>query len=195
MSIFSFLSLPIFFVSFHSTMPPFVSSSSFSVPVLEPIRLCLVPLACFYCGNSEEEELCEWRIHYLFGLFHCKEHTSVAERDCKNFMKHHGIVRMYDAIHHPILGPFLTALGSNIPVLRTSGEVQQGWCFPALDEVPSIRKSKTTQEWLFHLTNGVTNKFVPLCQFQDARVSPFLSPETLLQVDAVIACLETGVYE
>ncbi len=175
-------------------MPPYVFVPPPPVPVLEPIRLCLVPLACFYCGSTAEDTLCEWRIHHLFGLFHCEEHTWAAERDCKNFMREHNIVRKVDAAGHPVLGPFLTALGSNIPVLRTSGDVQQGWHFAPVDEVPAIRKSKTTQEWGFHLTNGISDKFVPLRQFQDARVSPFLSPEAVQQVDAAIACLEAGVY-
>lgn len=103
-------------------------------------------------------------------------------------------MRRQDALKHPILGPFLSALGTHIPVLRTSGEVQQDWRFPVLDEIPLIRRSKTTQEWGFNLTNGILDKFVSLHQFQDARVSSFLSMEVQQQIEGVISCMETGVY-
>lgn len=173
-------------------MPPL--SSSQSLPVLKPIRLVLVPLRCFYCGNDNEETLREWRICHVFGLFHCEEHTWCAERDCSQFLKTHGWIRKVDALAHPLLGPFLNALGATFPILRTSGEIQEGWFFPVLDEQVPIRKSKTTQEWGFNLTNGNLARFVPLSQFQDPRIVPLVAPEIVTTLGSVIGCLEAGIY-
>ena len=175
-------------------MPPFAPSTELPMPVLEPIRLVLVPLRYFYCGDDNEATLREWRICHLFGLFHCEVHTWCTELDCRNFMRVHGWVRKVDAQSHPILAPFLSALGSNIPVVRTTGAVDQGWFFPLLDEQVPIRKSKTTQEWGFNVTNGDLTRFVPLSQFQDPRITDMVAPEVVASLGSVIACLEAGIY-
>lgn len=171
-----------------------LNPSSHSLPVLEPMRLVLIPLQCFYCGNSNEATLHEWRICHLFGLFHCEEHTWCAERDCTQFLKTHGWIRKVDALAHPLLGPFLNALGPTFPILRTSGEIQQGWFFPLLDEQVPIRKSKTTQEWGLNVTNGELIRFVPFSQFRDPRLAALLTHEVVNSLEAVIACLESGNY-
>lgn len=75
-------------------------------------------------------------------------------------MHTHEIVRLCDAHQHPILGSFLTALGNTIPILRSSGQVDANWYIPILDEVPIIRRSRTTGAWGFNLTNGYCDKFI-----------------------------------
>ncbi len=175
-------------------MPPYCDSLD-TVPALEPMRLVLVPLKCFYCNHAVEEDIYEWRIHHLFGLFHCPTHATAAARDCTDFMREHGIVRMCDARTHAVLGPFLTALGSAIPVLRSSGAVDTNWQFPHLDELPLIRRSRTTGAWGFNLTNGMADKFAPLADFRDPRVAPFVKEEARGMLDAVEAALITGVYD
>jgi len=174
-------------------MPPFVSMPA--VPSLEPVRLVLVPLCCFYCGHAVEAEIAEWRIHHLFGLFHCPTHAGAAERDCKDFMRQRGIVRICDAREHSVLGPFLTALGSTIPVLRSSGEVDTNCFFLVLDEVPILRRSRTTGVWGFNLTNGSSDKFVPLSQFRDPRVYTLLKEEARQLLPSVETVLTEGFYE
>ncbi len=174
-------------------MPPYVPMPA--IPSLEPRRLVLVPLQCFYCGYSVVDDIAEWRIHHLFGLFHCPTHAAAAERDCKEFMRTQGIVRICDAHHHPVLGPFLTALGSNIPVLRSSGEVDANWYIPVLDEIPIIRRSRSTGAWGFNLTNGISDKFVPLSQFCDTRVYPLLKEEARQLLPSVETLLTVGFYE
>ncbi len=176
-------------------MPPFVSMPIVpDVPSLEPVRLVLVPVCCFYCGHAVEEEIAEWRIHHLFGLFHCPTHAGAAERDCKEFMRQRGIVRICDAREHSVLGPFLVSLGSTIPVLRSSGEVDTNWFIPVLDEVPILRRSRTTGAWGFNLTNGSSDKFVPLSQFRDTRVVPHMKEEATNLLDSVENLLAAGLY-
>jgi hypothetical protein len=161
-------------------------------PQLEPIRLVMVPLCCFYCGNQEDVQ--EWRICNLFGIFHCDTHAVAAERDCKSFMRNESIVRYLDARDHPVLAPFLLELGSKIPVLRSSGTVETDWFFPACDDLPHIRKSKTTCEWGFNLTNGIADKFVPLCDFRDPRVAQHVPTDVIHMLETVIDTLNAGVY-
>jgi hypothetical protein len=173
-------------------MPPFCIPDT--IPVLEPVRLVLVPLKCFYCDHSVEEDIYEWRITHLFGLFHCPDHTAAAERDCTNFMRLHGIVRICDAHSHPIIGAFLTALGNTIPVLRSSGQVDTNWYIPLVDEIPIVRKSNTTQEWGFNLTNGFADKFIPLSQFRDPRVMQHMPDNAASLLDTVEQTLTAGFY-
>jgi hypothetical protein len=174
-------------------MPPFVCIPD-TTPVLEPVRLVMVPLKCFYCDHSVEEDIYEWRITHLFGLFHCSEHTAAAERDCTNFMRSQGIVRIRDAGSHPVLGPFLTALGNSIPVLRSSGQVDTDWYIPVLNEVPTIKWSNSTNVWGFNLTNGSADKFIPLSQFRDPRVVPHMKEEAMALLDSVEQVLVSGFY-
>jgi hypothetical protein len=183
---------PIFLSSSVPTMAPYNVPEN--VPVLQPRRLVLVPVCCFYCGHSVEEDIQQWTIHRLFGLFHCTAHQSAATRDCSAFMREHNIVRLQDARTHPVLGPFLTALGPTIPVLRSSGAVDTNWYFPLLDDEPPIRKSRTTGAWGFNLTNGFADKFAALADFRDPRVAPHVKPEARDMLDAVEAALNEGVY-
>ncbi len=166
-----------------------------SIPVQEPRRLVLVPLKCFYCNQSDAEEIQQWRISHLFGLFHCDKHADAAKRDCEDFMRIHGLVRRCDARNHPTIGPFMDALGETIPVLRSSGAVDTNWHFPYIDEIPDIKYSKTTNVWGFNLTNGFADKFVPLKDFRDPRIAPFLKQEARDTLEAVEAALTTGLYD
>ena len=177
-------------------MPSYVSIPD--TPHLEPQRLVLVPLQCFYCGHAEHDEIGdytgEWRICHLFGLFHCAMHQAAAERDCKAYMRSQGIVRICDARTHPTLGPFLAALGNTIPVLRSSGAVDMDWFIPYVDEIPIIRRSNTSGEWGFNLANPTSTKFVPLSQFRDPRVAPHLKQEARNLLDEVESLLVQGFY-
>lgn len=176
-------------------MPPYVSIPD-TTPHLEPLRLVLVPLQCFYCGHAVAEDICEWRIHHLFGLFHCPAHEGAAERDCKAFMRAQGVVRICDARQHAVLSAFMTALGATIPVLRSSGAVDMDWRFPFLDERPIIRRSNTTGSWGFNLDNSdcTMSRFIPLSQFRDLRVVPHLKEEVRNLLDSVENLLVQGFY-
>lgn len=127
-------------------MPPLVSPPT--EPRMDPQRLVLLQQSCFYCGDTEDVQCA--RIHHLFGILHCPEHAAAAEEDCREYMHSQGIVRFSDAQAHLEIGPFLEALGTNIPVLRTSGDVED-WRFPVLDVYPLIRKSVSTGSWGFQL--------------------------------------------
>ncbi len=170
-----------------------VSSNSNTVLSLEPIRLVLVPIKCFYCDHSEN--VYEWLICNLFGLFHCEEHEAAAKRDCEKFMRINGWVRLIDARNHSVIGPFLTALGNHIPVLRSSGAVDTNWFFANMDDAPAIKYSKSTGAWGFNLTNGHADKFVPLADFRNPRVAPVVKEEARGMLDAVEATLTAGVYK
>ncbi len=175
-------------------MPPYDPAFLATIPSQEPIRLVLVPLKCFYCDHAVEGDIYEWRIFHLFGIFHCSAHSSAARRDCETFMHREGIVRLCDARNHSVLGPFLTALGDTIPVLRSSGAVDTDWYIPPIDEIPVIRQSKNTGAWGFNLTNGAADKFIPLSQFRDSRVTPYIREEVRNLLDTVASTLIAGVY-
>lgn len=173
-------------------MPP--SSDVVDVPPLQPIRLVLVPIQCFYCGHAVEEDIEVWRIYHLFGLFHCPVHRGAAKRDCEAYMRAEGILRLQDARDHPVLGPFLTALGQSIPVLRSSGAVDTDWCINLWDEHPIVRRSRTTGAWGVHLTNGSSERFMSFQDFRDPRVTRLLKEEVRDMLDSVLAVLADGVY-
>jgi hypothetical protein len=172
------------------TMPPYVLSAE-RVPV-EPMRLVLIQHRCFYCGNPDDVHL--YRLWHLFGILHCSQHAVDAKEDCEEFLRTRGFVRRCDAMAHPVLGPFMESLGTNIPVLRSSGTVETGWYFPLLDEVPLIRKSTTFGCWGFHLCGGESEKFVPLTQFRDPRVFALLKEETQEMLGAVETAFVAGFY-
>lgn len=176
-------------------MAPYTSNmNTDDVPSLQPMRLVLVPVKCFYCGHAVAEDIEEWRIYHLFGLFHCHAHRDAARRDCETYMRDEGIVRLKDAREHAVLGPFLTALGVAIPVLRSSGAVDTNWMIPPIDECPIVRRSRTSGAWGIHLTNGVSDKFMPLADFRDPRVAPHVKDEVRDMLDAVDSVLSDGMY-
>ncbi len=172
-------------------MPPYCPSSSV-MPTLAPIRLVLVPIKCFYCNHTED--IYEWLICQHFGILHCSEHDEAAKRDCENFMHNEGWVWLGDARAHNTLGPFLKALGNQIPVLRSSGAVDTNWFFTTIQDVPAIKYSKSTNKWGFNLTNGYADKFVPLTDFRDPRISPLVKEEVRDMLETVASALTTGIY-
>ncbi len=100
-------------------------------------------------------------------------------------MRIHRIVRIEDAKTDTIVGPFLAALGSEIPVLRSSGEVDTRWRISPSISLPIIRQSKTTGEWGMNLSSPAGDKFVPVKQFRDPRIATHLSEKARELLDAV----------
>ena len=161
---------------------------------MEPVRIVLIQHRCFYCGNSDVHF---HRLWHLFGLLHCAEHAQAAQEDCEEYMRKDGMIRRCDAIAHPVLGPFLAALGDAIPVLRTSGAVES-WCFPVLDERPLILRSRSQGTWGFHLQGsdgqGLMERFVPISQFRDPRILPLLKEDVRDMLEAVENTFAAGFY-
>ena len=100
----------------------------------DPVRTSLVPrslamtqVSCFYC-NANDSRI--ESIYWLFGLKACPTHTQAAIRDCNAYLHEEKMVKIEDALRHPVLGRFLISLlklPNGFPVIRTSGEVQPGW--------------------------------------------------------------------
>jgi len=100
----------------------------------DPVRTSLVPrslamtqVSCFYC-NADDSRI--ESIYWLFGLKACPIHTQAAIRDCNAYLHEEKMVKIEDALRHPVLSRFLISLlklPNGFPVIRTSGEVQPGW--------------------------------------------------------------------
>jgi hypothetical protein len=100
----------------------------------DPVRTSLVPrslamtqVSCFYC-NADDSRI--ESIYWLFGLKACPDHRQAAIRDCNAYLHEEKMVKIEDALRHPVLGRFLISLlklPNGFPVIRTSGEVQPGW--------------------------------------------------------------------
>ncbi len=164
-------------------MPPFVQMSS--VP-MAPSRLVMISTTCFYCSaESWNDEL----VHRLFGIRHCQHHTWEAERDVKDYLREHQIIRMRDGSQHPVLGPFLAALTPTITVRRSSGVLEGDWFLPWTSPIVEERPLfwKSSRGWGFHLTNGEVEKFGPLEELRHIPAVDQMLPE-------VFQVLEAGIY-
>jgi hypothetical protein len=153
---------------------------------VEPYRLVLIQHKCAYCGDNDTYL---YRLWHLFGILHCTTHAGEAKEDGEEYLRTHGILRKWDAMDHPAIGPFLNSMGSSIPVLRASGVLEE-WSFPFLDQGPLIRRS-ASMGWGFHLQGDDAEKFVPLTQFRDPRVFARLSEETRGMLGAVESAFES----
>jgi len=161
---------------------------------IEPCRLVMRPLCCFYCGTTSPDNLKETRIERLFGLRHCVDHSADASRDCNAYMHKRKIVRMADVRLYPALNAFVTLLETSpFLVRRTSGAAEAGWkpnfgtymksefitCLCGIWSIPLIKDENAM-------------KSVPLSDFADPELAdPAVFAEPLL---VLIKALDDGVY-
>jgi hypothetical protein len=146
----------------------------------------MIESKCFYCSaESWSDEL----VHRLFGIRHCEHHTWEAERDVRDFLIEHHIIRMKDAAEHPVLGPLLETIKPTLTVRRSSGILEENWFLPwtppIAEEIPLFRKS--SRGWGFHLENGEVQKFVCL---EELRHIPAVDQ----MLSEVFQVLEAGIY-
>jgi hypothetical protein len=158
-----------------------------SYSCLKPKSLVMTPISCFYCGASDTVSF--ETIDYLFGLKACALHKAAAIRDCKAYLHEEKMVRFKDVLDHPVIGPFINALkGIQFPVLRSSGEFQDGW---TLDMITQSSIRYCDGEWRILVTwkspYGDTAKDI----YKYTPISNMLLKD---MVDQVLYCLVDGVY-
>lgn len=152
--------------------------------------------ACFYCGAVDAKFK---TIRHLFGLKHCARHEYAAQRDCKAYMHKEKIVTFHHAYKHPVLGPFLTILKTlKFPVLRSSGEFQDGWMLH--EEFTLIEFHDGEWKLPVHYTSpdGDYTKYTPISNFKMLGIYEpikYSVPDNFQElVDQVLFCLIDGIY-
>jgi len=154
---------------------------------LTPQRLVMTTSACFYCGAVQAK----WTvIEYLFGLNACSSHAAAALRDCRAYMHEKKMVKFSDAYKHPILGSFLKMLKDVLfPVLRSSGDLQEGWSLNTFDTFIM----HTDGEWMVpvhRVVNGeeTFTKYTPIFNLKLAGIFD------ASLIDETVFCLIDGIY-
>jgi hypothetical protein len=147
-------------------------------------------------------------IERLYGLKCCNDHISAGQRDCNAQLHEDKIIRLDDALNHEIIGRFLRVLKSlenGFPVLRSSGEIQNGWTVHELGwEGTFIRWHDG--DWKLHVLwkspdgnfNNDILKYIPIIQFKMRdiyeRIKDQVPDDFLSLVDQVIFCMIDGIY-
>ena len=174
---------------------------------LAPRSLIMTQVSCFYC-NADDSRI--ESIYWLFGLKACSTHTQAAIRDCNAYLHEEKMVKIEDALRHPVLGRFLISLlklQNGFPVIRTSGEVQPGW---SLDRGFSPHNEKFIihhdGEWsipaiLVSPDNNITKNLMrctPIANFKlphiYEQIKKNLPIDFLKLLDDAMFCLVEGIY-
>jgi hypothetical protein len=175
---------------------------------LAPRSLIMTQVSCFYC-NADDSRI--ESIYWLFGLKACPTHTQAAIRDCNAYLHEEKMVKIEDALRHPVLGRFLISLlklQNGFPVIRTSGEVQPGW---SLDRGFSPHNEKFIihydGEWSIPAilvspdNNNITKNLMrctPIANFKlphiYEQIKKDLPIDFLKLLDDALFCLVEGIY-
>lgn len=172
---------------------------------LKPRRLVMTANVCFYCGRSSTGLKL---IERLYGLKHCDNHAEAATRDCNAYLHEEKIIRLHDAFDHEIIGRFLRILKSlenGFPVLRSSGEIQDGWTVHELGWEGTFLRLHDG-DWKLHVLwkspdgnfhNDIL-KYIPIIHFKMRdiydRIKDQIPNDFLSLVDQVIFCMVDGIY-
>lgn len=162
--------------------------------VLEPFRLVMRFGKCYYCGSTNYVDLC---ISDLFGIRHCSDHISWAQRDCNAYLHKNKHVPMYDVNKSPVLQEFTDLLTTNpVHITRSNGDIQSNWVIRTADVYSFLTDFITYSkgEWLIpmeHQTEDI-KKHIPITKLLGEENSGVLTKEL---VDQVVAVLEDGLYK
>lgn len=172
---------------------------------LKPRRLVMTANLCFYCGKPSTKIAL---IERLYGLKCCNDHAVAGARDCNAQLHNDKIIRLNDALDHEIIGCFLKILKSlenGFPVLRSNGEIQDGWTVHELGwEGTFLRWYEG--DWRLHVLwkspdgnfNNDKLKYVPIIHFKMRDIYEKIKdqvPEDFLSlVDQAIFCMVDGIY-
>ena len=172
----------------------------------EPCKNTLVPTSlimrrceCFYCGAEDTGVVL---IEHLFGMKVCNNHRKTAERDCCAYLHRENLVQVRDAFKVPALKWFLDILAAHprLAVQRTSGEIEEDWCFREGHRFEPAFLSKNAEgRWGVPMYCRQTNqnKTVPIINFlrPDLNGKMMLPEDWQSIVEDVITCLVDGVYK
>ena len=184
-------------MSLHAVFPTFQTDTVYSR--LEPERLVMTRTVCFYCGADHTKMAL---VHYNFGMKTCHTHYNRGIRDCNAYMHREGLVKTKHAVKHAALSRLFTYLDGGIPIVRSNGEVQEGWVLNMQDGVETTfiaRSLTSTDDWLIPMKwvspNGYADdlvKHVNLTYFLDAKFFGARLDSSIIR-DA-LDLLNQGVY-
>jgi len=110
------------------------------VPTLEPSRLVMILAKCFYSGENNPYTICIPG-DYLTGIMASKKYINNAKTDCYNYCYKNNIFPLgknfTKVLKESNILSFISSLNYkneeildfNIKVLRSSGEIENNWCF------------------------------------------------------------------
>ena len=166
---------------------------------LVPQSLVLRRCECFYCGAKDTGSVL---IEYLFGMKVCETHRLNAERDCKAFLHRENLVRITDAFKVPALKRFLDILAAHpfITVQRTSGDIEDDWCFrEGTFYEPAFISQSLEGQWCIptYCPRIKQNKNVPIIDFLRSEINGKMNLPVnwLAIIEDAIDTLVNGVYK
>ena len=165
---------------------------------LEPVSLIMRRGECMYC--SAEDTSCVL-IESHFGLKVCDTHKPNAVRDCKAYLHSNQMVRLCDALDHPVVGQFLSELKNmgTFSVQRSNLTIQPGWNLKSDTKYwdPAFLNC-VDSTWcipcIFGTGQNVLTKQVPIRQFLSDTILE-ATPEFLTSIRNSLECLEKGLYK
>ena len=172
----------------------------------EPCKNTLVPTSlimrrceCFYCGAEDTGVVV---IEHLYGMKVCDNHSQNAKRDCRAYLHRENLVRIKDAFKVPALKCFLDILAAHphLAVQRTSGEIEEDWCFREGRHYDPAFLSKSAEgRWGVPMRCPRTNlnKTVPIINFlrDDITTKMMLPADWFTIIENTLDCLEEGIYK
>lgn len=133
---------------------------------ISPHSLVMTPNQCEYCNTTED--ISETIIEYLFGINHCKKHSTNADQDCQIFMKKYGIIQFNRIKENTKLKKFIDhIINKSFAVLRSSGKLEFDWHISKIDELQNFTQmikylpnKNSVYPWFVNVSNGKYNKWV-----------------------------------
>jgi len=166
---------------------------------LIPQSLVLRRCECFYCGADDTGAV---QIVYLFGMKVCETHRTNAVRDCRAYLYREKLVRIEDAFKIPALKLFLDILMAHqfITVQRTSGDIEDDWCFrEGTFYEPAFISQSLGGQWCVptYCPRIKQNKNVPIINFLRTEINNKMNLPVNWHavIEDAIDTLVNGVYK
>jgi hypothetical protein len=164
---------------------------------LEPCRLVMKTIHCFYC-DAEDARICS--IEYLFGIRACNQHFPWAKRDCKAYMHRNGEAEYDDLKALPAFIKFTEwaeSLDDGFQIERSNGSIDSGWTWNVKELLQRFpQESPYPNKWGIHVTSRdkSLNRYVPLENFLRSVIYPNQTPEFRTMITDCLFVLLQGVY-
>jgi hypothetical protein len=164
---------------------------------LEPCRLVMQTIHCFYC-DAEDARICS--TEYLFGIRACNQHFPWAKRDCKAYMHRNGEAEYDDLKALPAFIKFTEwteSLDDGFQIERSNGSIDSGWTWNVKELLRRFPEdSPYPNNWGIHVTSRdmSLNRYVPLENFLRSVIYPNQTPEFRTMITDCLFVLLQGVY-
>jgi hypothetical protein len=164
-----------------------------------PCSLVLIKCECFYC-HATGDDLTTHQSSFNFGIIACPEHKLLAIRDIKAYLHVNKIAFVRDLMEYDEMKAFVEAIGENVRVLRSSGDVDNGWLIEQMmcGDIPCIREIKgesaiTMAKNPEAFTQSLS-KNVPLNAFLDPKLEYCKIDKFPEIIEKLVNILEKGIY-